>query len=242
MFNRSSKAVLAAFAVMAFSATAFAADAPAKSEVKDLARVEVTGSRLAEDIRDIPAPTYVVTREEIENSGARDLQEVLNRVPGVNGIGGSASLVQGKNIAVRGLNSEVLLLVDGIPFMDTHNGTGSKHGCAFDLRGFDLSSIERIEIVKGASSALYGSTATGGVVNVITRKGSEKSSGYIRVDGGSKDYYKGTIRGTAVMSDDLKVTLGYSHTEEKGAVKLRKLDNDKLKNLGGNYGVGLYDY
>lgn len=83
MFNRTSKAILAVFAVMAFSATAFAADAPAKSEVKDLARVEVTGSRLVDSIEELPASAYVVTREDIANNGARNLEEALKRVPGI---------------------------------------------------------------------------------------------------------------------------------------------------------------
>ncbi|MEG1641865.1 MAG: TonB-dependent receptor [Synergistaceae bacterium] len=243
MFNtRSMKVILAVVFVFAFSAIAFADQPAKKEEVKDLARVEVTGSRLVNSIDDVPAPAYVITSADISKSGARNLQEVLTRVPGVIGLSGSSSMMQDKSVIVRGVNTEVLLLVDGVPFMNTHNGSGMKHGSPFDLRGIDLSTVERIEVVKGSSSAIYGSNAAGGVINVITRKGAKKSSGSIKVEAGSNEYYKGTIRGTAVMSDDLAVTLGYTRTEENGDVKLRKLDDVKVKELGKKKGVGLYDY
>ncbi|MDO9544303.1 MAG: TonB-dependent receptor plug domain-containing protein, partial [Synergistaceae bacterium] len=83
--------------LLVFSASAFAGTGTGvtsgdvvsedkKEEVQEVARVEVTGSRLAEDIREVPAPAYVITKEEIEMSGARSTQEVLDRVPGVNGL------------------------------------------------------------------------------------------------------------------------------------------------------------
>ncbi|MDO5563238.1 MAG: TonB-dependent receptor plug domain-containing protein, partial [Synergistaceae bacterium] len=168
-----------------FAQSAFAADetAVSKDNVKELAKTEVTGSRLAEEVSDVPVPAYVVTREDIEKSGARSVQDVLERVPGVTGLLGSASMAQDKGITVRGLNTEVLLLVDGVPFMGANHGVGADLGSPFDLRAVPLESVERIEVVKGASSAIYGSNAAGGVINVITRKGADKSSGSIKVDG-----------------------------------------------------------
>ncbi|MCE5202337.1 MAG: TonB-dependent receptor [Synergistaceae bacterium] len=224
--------------VFLFSVPAFAAEsADVNEDVREIARVEVTGSRLAEDIQDVPASAYVITSEDIKNSGARSTQEVLDRVPGVNGLRNSSSMALDKSVTVRGLTSEVLLLVDGIPFMTSSYGTGVSMGSPFDLRTIPLESIERIEVVKGASSAVYGSNAAGGVINVITKKGAEKSTASIMMEGGDQGWFRGSIRGTAVMSDDLRVTLAYIKTQENSDVKIRKRSDgnyDKATDYSGN--------
>ena len=214
--------------IMAFSAAAFADTSTEavsddkKEEVREVARVEVTGSRLAEDIKEVPAPAYVITKEEIEMSGARSTQEVLDRVPGVNGLRNSSASALDKSVIVRGLTTEVLLLVDGIPFRTSSYGTGVSMGSPFDLRTVPLESIERIEVVKGASSAVYGSNAAGGVINIITKKGMEDSGGTLLIEGGNHSWFRGSLRGTAVLSDDVKVTVGYTKTQETSEINIRK--------------------
>ena len=234
--------IFMAFSSQVFAATEQASDSAAvsgdkKEEVHEVARVEVTGSRLADDISEVPAPAYVITREEIEMSGALSTQDVLNRVPGVNGLKNNASSTQDKYVVVRGLATEVLLLVDGIPFGTSSYGAGIPLGSRFDLRTVPLESIERIEVVKGASSAIYGSHAAGGVINIITKKGIDKSGGTLLLEGGSHGWFRGSVRGTAVMSDDLKVTLGYTKTMENSDVNLRKRDDgtyDRATDYRGN--------
>lgn len=125
---------------------AFAAEKAVSADVAEVAAVEVTGSRLAESTADVPAQTYVITREDIDNSAARDVQDVLSKVPGVNGLLNSASMAQSKGITVRGLNSEVLLLVDGIPYMGADYGVGADLGSPFDLRSIALTDVERLTI------------------------------------------------------------------------------------------------
>ena len=214
--------------IMAFSAAAFADTSTEavsddkKEEVREVARVEVTGSRLAEDIKEVPAPAYVITKEEIEMSGARSTQEVLDRVPGVNGLRNSSASALDKSVIVRGLTTEVLLLVDGIPFRTSSYGTGVSMGSPFDLRTVPLESIERIEVVKGASSAVYGSNAAGGVINIITQKGMEESGGTLLIEGGSHGWFRGSVRGTAVLSDDVRITVGYTKTVENSEINIRK--------------------
>ena len=143
-----------------FAAPSFAAGETKSADVADVAAVEVTGSRLADSIADVPAQTYVITRGEIDASGARDVQDVLARVPGINTLLNNASMAQSKGVTVRGLNSEVLLLVDGIPYMGADYGVGADLGSPFDLRSIALTDVERIEVVKGAGSAIYGSYAS----------------------------------------------------------------------------------
>ena len=230
MFSKFRKYSIISMAVfiMAFSAAAFADTSTEavsddkKEEVQEVARVEVTGSRLAEDIKEVPAPAYVITKEEIEMSGARSTQEVLDRVPGVNGLRNSSASALDKSVIVRGLTTEVLLLVDGIPFRTSSYGTGVSMGSPFDLRTVPLESIERIEVVKGASSAVYGSNAAGGVINIITKKGMEESGGTLLIEGGNHGWFRGSLRGTAVLSDDVKVTVGYTKTQETSEINIRK--------------------
>jgi len=234
--------------LLVFSASAFAdtgtgvtsGDAVSedkKENVKEVARVEVTGSRLAEDIREVPAPAYVITKEEIEMSGARSTQEVLDRVPGVNGLRNSSASALDKSVVVRGLTTEVLLLVDGIPFRTSSYGTGVSMGSPFDLRTIPLENIERIEVVKGASSAVYGSNAAGGVINIITKKGMEESGGMLLIEGGNHGWFRGSVRGTAVLSDDVKVTVGYTKTQETSEINIRNKGDgtyDKATDYRGN--------
>lgn len=214
-----------------FCSAPLSANETKSGDIAEVAGVEVTGSRLADSIADVPSPTYVVTREEIERSGARDVQEALSYVPGVNTLVNAASMAQSKGVSIRGLNTEVLLLVDGIPFMNNNFGVGEQLGSPFDLRSISLTDVERIEVAKGASSAIYGSSAAGGVINVITRGGAEKSSGRVLVEGGNKDWLRGNVRGDLVLSNDLRVSISYTRTQE-GDVKMRLA----------NPATGLYDY
>ncbi|HCD71271.1 MAG TPA: TonB-dependent receptor, partial [Thermovirga lienii] len=127
----------------------------------------VTGSRVYQSLEEVPAATYVVTSEDIERSGATELGELLSStVPGIY-ISSRNGSTQEDNIKLRGLVTEVLILVDGVPYYKASHGAGA---AAYDLRSIPLEDIERIEVVKGAGSALYGSMAAAGVINIITKK------------------------------------------------------------------------
>ena len=244
MISKKWKIVLPLIAICVIFASAGASFANNASEkVQDLGKVEVTGSRLAEDITEVPAPAYVITKEEIDDTGARNLSEVLDRIPGVMGLtSASSSMARTQEVMIRGLGSEILLLVDGVPFTNTYGMSGSN---GFDLRTIPLDSIERIEVVKGASSALYGSAAAAGVINIITRKGYDKPTGFIKAEGGSGGFFRGTVRGTAVLSDDLRITAGYSKTKETGDVKMRRLtktDEPAKYDYGTDYNANDYNF
>lgn len=120
----------------------------------------VTASRRAQRLADAPVTTEIVTRREIEASGVPDLSTLLTERMGIQVAGGHPS---GEGIMLQGLGSErVLVLVDGQPLVGRISGT-------LDLSRIPTAMIERVEVVKGAQSSLFGSEAMGGVVNVITR-------------------------------------------------------------------------
>ncbi len=128
-------------------------DPPAVEEIV------VTGTRTGRRLGEEPVAVEVITREDIERSGAYDLAELLDQHPGVD----VTRDVLGASVRLRGLDpDQTLTIVDGQRMVRGAGGVA-------DLSRIPLESIERIEIVKGPASALYGSDALGGVVHVITR-------------------------------------------------------------------------
>lgn len=121
----------------------------------------VTSGRRLERLADVAVATDVVTRREIEDIGAPDLAGLLTRRAGFELQGGHPV---GAGVMLQGLGSErVLVLVDGQPYVGRIAGQ-------LDLSRIPTDIIERVEVVKGPLSTLYGSEAMGGVVNVITRR------------------------------------------------------------------------
>lgn len=148
-----------------------------RSDVVPLGAVVVTGTRTEKPILESPVRTEVVTRKEIEITHARNLKEALEDVPGL-----MLKSIHGKTgfeVWLQGFDgNRVLVVLDGEPITPS---TGS----TVDLTQIGTADIERIEIVKGATSALYGSNAMGGIINVITRKPDRPLEYNLIIDGGS---------------------------------------------------------
>jgi len=125
-----------------------------------LSSLVVTASRRLQQLKDAAVATEVVGREELRRSGSTDLASVLVERTGVSAEGGHPV---GTGIMLQGLGSErVLVLLDGQPMIGRLSGS-------LDLSRIPVAMVERVEVVKGPQSTLYGSDAMGGVVNVITR-------------------------------------------------------------------------
>ena len=125
----------------------------------DLETLVVTGSRTEHSVDESPVSVEVISREDIEQTGGRNVADVLDGQIGVN----VQHSFQGSTVQLQGLDSKyILVLVDG-------ERIGGRISGAIDLSRLYIENIERIEIVKGASCALYGSDAIGGVINIITR-------------------------------------------------------------------------
>lgn len=142
-----------------------------------LDRVVVTGTRTEKRPDESPVPIEVVTRQELARAHARTLRDALENVPGLQlrDIHGKS----GYELSLQGLGSDqVLVLIDGLPITASTSST-------VDLGQYLLTDVERIEVVKGAASAQYGSSAMGGVVNVITRRIDPGLRGQATADAGS---------------------------------------------------------
>jgi len=141
--------------------------------------VVVTASGFEQRIQDAPASISVITREDLDKKFYRDLNDALVEVPGVIVTGGGDR----QDISLRGMGPKyTLILIDGKRQNSRETRTNS------DSTGVEggwtppLSAIERIEVVRGPMSSLYGSDAMGGVINIITRKVPEEWHGEIRMD------------------------------------------------------------
>ncbi|MFZ5488633.1 MAG: TonB-dependent receptor domain-containing protein [Pseudomonadota bacterium] len=123
----------------------------------------------------------VITREQIEQSGAQNLTTLLQQVAGVQ-VTSNGGPGQSGNVYLRGFGGpDVLVLLDGVP-MNAQDATGVAY-----LNNFTTDQIQRIEIIRGNVSAIYGSGAIGGVVLITTRAGSKKPQASVSVTAGSRN-------------------------------------------------------
>ncbi len=181
--NHKRKALVARlFLGTVLSACSTAAIAQDNSEVTEedvtvLKTLVVTASSIATDVRQAPASVSVVDRTSLEQKAVTDISEAIRTTPGVNvGFGSNGT----RGISMRGLGSGyTLILIDGkrvnasMSMLRHYNG---------DLDWVPLEAIERIEVVRGPMSTLYGSDALGGVINIITKKGGNKWSGSVTTE------------------------------------------------------------
>lgn len=143
------------------------------SEVHLLDEIVTVGTKSQKSVEEQTTQVEVITQEAIENSGANNLSDVLNATPWL------YVAPSGKTFSIRGMgHSDTLLLIDGKRI----NGEFSK---TYELERIPAGMVERIEILKGSSSLLYGSDAMGGVINIITKKPEKDGvSGNVSVVGG----------------------------------------------------------
>lgn len=148
----------------------------------DLEPTVVSATTTERKLRDAPASVSLIDAEDLRRRPVRDLQEALRGSESLqfNGVGMSR-----RGISVRGMSSEhTLVLVDG---QRISTSSGAIAHSDFDLGWVPVESIERIEVVRGPMSSLYGSEALGGVVNVITRRATDTWTGSGLLDGGVRE-------------------------------------------------------
>jgi outer membrane receptor for ferrienterochelin and colicins len=124
--------------------------------------VVVTASRREQSLQEVPVSLSTVTARAISDRNIVNLDEALRFVPGVNMLSDQVN-IRGSTGYSRGVGSRVLILLDGLPYITGDTGE-------INWESIPMFSVDRVEVVKGAGSALYGSSALGGVINVITKE------------------------------------------------------------------------
>jgi iron complex outermembrane receptor protein len=197
----------------AFSQAAPSQAAPERGQSYRMGEVVVTATRDAQEVRKVPANVTVITADDIQKSGATSVAEVLTGLVGLNVTSYSGNSAQ-STVDMRGFGTEAgylrnLVLLDGRRLNRP------------DIAGMNwveipLQEIERIEVVRGANSVLYGDSAIAGTINIITKRGEGKPKGEVAFIGGSYNTYDGRvgIRGSAdkvyyALSGEEQTTKGY---------------------------------
>lgn len=218
--------------IFIFIPLVFAGICPAETETKEvngtvtLPEVVVTATRSETTIDKIGGNSAsVITARDIEDKKQSSIAEVLKGLPGLD-ISGTGGMGSTRSVMIRGADSKnTLVLVDGVMFNDP-----STTNRIADLGVLTIDNIERVEVIRGPLSVLYGSNATAGVINIITKKGKGKPSVYGGVEGGSYDTWK-AYGGVAGGLDKFNFSLSASRTETDG-FSIANADNDRILHNG----------
>jgi iron complex outermembrane recepter protein len=193
-------------------ATAQPPKEPAEKTVA-LEEVVVTATRSTEETRKVPAAVTVITEKDIRDSGATSLVEVLERLEGIQVRSYSGNSPQAM-VDLRGFGGDnpfgkTVILLDG-------QRLNRPDMASINWFQVPLSNIERVEVIRGASSVLYGDAAVAGVINIITKKGTAKTRAYASATGGSYGLHNekaGTSGRTGALSYSVQgenyFSLGY---------------------------------
>ena len=172
--------------LLALAAAAACASTAAFAQANEstMEEVVVSASGFEQELKNAPASISVVTRKELETKNFRDLAEALQGVEGID-VMGATGKTGGLDISIRGMPSDyTLILIDGRRQNVAGDVTPNGFGAALTSFMPPMSAIERIEVIRGPMSTLYGSDAMGGVINIITRKVSKEWGGEVSVGAG----------------------------------------------------------
>ena len=198
---------------------------------KELAAVVVTASRSARDVDTIPANVSVITSEQIANTTAQSVPDVLKHEAGIQ-VADWTGTGRTTSVDVRGFGetaaNNTLVLVDG-------RRLNSSDVNEVDWTTIPLERIERIEIVRGGGSVLYGDKAVGGIINIITKKGAEKNTLISETTVGSYHSFKQAL-GFAGSHGPLTYALNGSYADSKGY-----RDNGYFRNKTSGLSLGFDD-
>lgn len=199
----------------------------------ELDKIVVSADLFPRNIRKVGQSVSVITAKDIQEKNRLTVGEVFQSLPGVSVVSLGAP-GDDLDIRIRGSDrDEVLVLLDGLPINNlTDNRANILNSIPVDL-------IEKVELIRGAQSVIYGSSAVGGVINVITKKGSEKPKRIFSVQAGNLGTFKETMMATGKsQSKKSSYGLSFSRHDQKG-----RFANDRFgaNNFFANYGFEFSD-
>ncbi len=178
-----------------------------------LDKITVTASKIPQTMRETTKPVLIIDEKTIEQSAGKDLAQLLNEQSGI--IINNANSTPGstKGVYIQGATTKyALVLIDGIPVSDP-SGVGG----ALDFRMLPLNYVERIEVVKGSQSTLYGSDAVAGVINIITKKSSDKPfSTTASASYGSYNTFEGDVGINGQIGESTSYVVNFTRESTEG--------------------------
>ena len=165
-------------------------------------------NKIKQDATTALVPVEVITRADIERRQPRSLIDLLETLPGLQFGGQNGGIGQMSSLFVRGTESRhVLVLVNGRPQAQMVNSN-------FDFSQLPVNNVQRIEYIRGPRAAIYGSSAIGGVINIITT--SQVNDAKVSVTGGSNDYYAADVSINQWVTEDTRLQLATGYRETRG--------------------------
>ena len=171
--------------------------------------IVVVAKRYATPRDRITAAVTVLDEDDIARRQATHVDEMLREIPGVQVVRDGPTGHYSRLFIRGAASNQTLVLVDGIPQNDATTGGG------FDFNDLGAAAVERIEVLRGSYSVLYGSEAIGGVVSVTTKRGRGEPGGFVRLEGGSFDTHRESA-GVSGVEDALDFALSASNYETHG--------------------------
>lgn len=203
-------------------------------EEKPIEPVVVTAARIPQPLSLVSHSVTVITEEEIVKSQAKTVADVLRAVPGVD-VQRSGSPGKLTTVRLRGAESDqTLVLVDGVRLNNPFDQLANFADITAD-------NIERIEILRGGASALYGSEAVGGVINIITKKGEGRPAPSLTLEGGSQKTHRESfsLSGSSKLAYPINYSLVLSRFDTQGQLSRDKYQGTSLSSrLGADFGRG----
>ena len=173
----------------------------------ELDEMVVTATRTMKQIQEVPASVSVVTAKDIERHNVTTIQEALQYVPGLYM---NQAKAQDDQIMLRGMDTpNILVLVDGVQLNSAYNG-------AVNFDQIPVESIERIEVLRGAASSIYGGHAVAGVINITTKEATDKLNGDVVLSYGSNNTWKKSLQARAKVNDKWSFGVGYENSSSDG--------------------------
>ncbi len=200
--------------------------------------IVVVATRLKSPYKEIGSSVTVIDREYIENTKKQKVVDLLEEVPGITVARSGAAGGQQTSVFIRGADSDhTMIIIDGVEMNDPGNPTRS-----FDFGQLEVTNIEKIEVLRGAQSTLYGSDAMGGVISITTKRGKGKPQFYFSSEAGSFDTFR-QEGGLSGGNDLFYYSYGMSYTDSKGhystSHNLGHREHDGFENLTVSGKVGV---
>ncbi len=207
---------------------AFAAEEEATVE-----RISVTGSRIKRTDMEGANPVQIITREDLVQAGVSNIGDILQEIPAVAGAATNTAINNGGSgavrVSLRGLGSaRTLVLINGRRMVNS--GTGAN--ASADLSTIPVSVIKRVEVLKDGASAIYGSDAIAGVVNIITRDDFEGFEANVSYDGSTENWDGET--------KSIDVTMGFN--TDKGNVVVSAYFTQQTEQMSGDRDWSAFEY
>lgn len=224
-----------ALAVALLPVSSLYATADNNEDALKLSNTVITANRTVESRKDSTAAVTVFTREDIDRLQPVNVADLLSRVPGVQ-IQQSGGRGSQTGVFIRGTSTaRSIVLVDGVRV-----GSVTAGGANGALEHLNIDQIERIEVLRGARSAMYGSDAIGGVIQIFTRRGSSEGiQGRVRAAAGNKGVWERSA-GVSGGNQDTRFNLSASLDEMKGFDRTNKsFDSDADRDAYRNKSVSL---